>query len=157
MEIIETDVNISGRDTPSSQITEGDEGVRNAAVEPRQNYDFPPPPPPTKQSRSDIDDKFGKFEIKKLLEGDETISLVSDTWSTDVLASDSELIEQSERERERYNAQQPPPLLPLPMPPPPLVPLPGVLPGPLGVVQQVSWARILFAFYTKILSCVNIN
>lgn len=154
---METDVNISGRDTPSSQITEGDEGVRNAAVEPRQNYDFPPPPPPTKQSRSDIDDKFGKFEIKKLLEGDETISLVSDTWSTDVLASDSELIEQSERERERYNAQQPPPLLPLPMPPPPLVPLPGVLPGPLGVVQQVSWARILFAFYTKILSCVNIN
>jgi hypothetical protein len=30
--------------------------------------DFPPPPP-NKQSRSDIDDKFGKFEIKKLLEG----------------------------------------------------------------------------------------
>ncbi|XP_034234553.1 GTPase-activating protein and VPS9 domain-containing protein 1 [Thrips palmi] len=127
--------NISGRDTPSSQITEGDEGARNAAVEPRQNYDFPPPPPPTKQSRSDIDDKFGKFEIKKLLEGDETISLVSDTWSTDVLASDSELIEQSERERERYNAQHPPPLLPLSMPPP-LAPLPGVLPGPLGAAQQ---------------------
>jgi hypothetical protein len=27
--------------------------------------------------------------------GDETISLVSDTWSTDVLASDSETVEQS--------------------------------------------------------------
>lgn len=126
-------LNVLGRDTPSSQITEGDEGVRNVAVEPRQNYDFPPPPPPTKQSRSDIDDKFGKFEIKKLLEGDETISLVSDTWSTDVLASDSELIEQSER----FNAQHAPPLLPLSMPPP-LVPLPGVLPGPLGTAQQVS-------------------
>lgn len=29
--------------------------------------------------------------------GDETISLVSDTWSTDVLASDSETVEQVER------------------------------------------------------------
>lgn len=27
--------------------------------------------------------------------GDETISMVSDTWSTDVLASDSETVEQS--------------------------------------------------------------
>ncbi|KAG8225230.1 hypothetical protein J437_LFUL009800, partial [Ladona fulva] len=45
------------------------------------------------QARSDIDDKFGKFEIKKLIEGDETVSLVSDTWSTDVLASDSETVD----------------------------------------------------------------
>ncbi|XP_071447681.1 GTPase-activating protein and VPS9 domain-containing protein 1 [Hetaerina americana] len=45
------------------------------------------------QTRSDIDDKFGKFEIKKLIEGDETVSLVSDTWSTDVLASDSETVD----------------------------------------------------------------
>lgn len=52
----------------------------------------------SKQSRSDIDDKFGKFEIKKQeMLGDETKSLVSDTWSTDVLASDSETAEQSER------------------------------------------------------------
>ncbi|XP_021936373.1 receptor-mediated endocytosis protein 6 homolog isoform X2 [Zootermopsis nevadensis] len=90
--------NISGRDTPSSQITEGEEGpggvLRGPAGEPRQPLDFPPPPP-NKQSRSDIDDKFGKFEIKKLLEGDETVSMVSDTWSTDVLASDSETVEQS--------------------------------------------------------------
>ncbi|XP_052119444.1 receptor-mediated endocytosis protein 6 homolog isoform X1 [Frankliniella occidentalis] len=130
--------NISGRDTPSSQITEGDEGARNVAIEPRPNYDLPPPPPPTKQSRSDIDDKFGKFEIKKLLEGDETTSLVSDTWSTDVLASDSELIEQSDRERERErerNYAQQPPLLPLALQPP-LVPLPGILPGPPGSAQQ---------------------
>jgi hypothetical protein len=52
-------------------------------------------PPPKQHSRTDIDDKFGKFEIKKLIEGDETFSLVSDTWSTDVLASDSETVEQS--------------------------------------------------------------
>nr|CAD7264924.1 unnamed protein product [Timema shepardi] len=132
--------NISGRDTPSSQITEGDEGggmSRGPAGEPRQTLDFPHSSA-NKQSRSDIDDKFGKFEIKKLIEAatarfppnnstkettvhqelnsnespvpdlrgpvnqtshgcDETVSMVSDTWSTDVLASDSETIEQSER------------------------------------------------------------
>ncbi|XP_071573077.1 GTPase-activating protein and VPS9 domain-containing protein 1 isoform X3 [Temnothorax nylanderi] len=86
--------NISGRDTPSSQITEGDDG--RAAGEVRQ-LDLPPPNIPTKQSRSEIDDKFCKFEIKKLIEGDETVSMVSDTWSTDVLASDSEIVEQQDR------------------------------------------------------------
>lgn len=55
-----------GRDTPSSQITEGDDG--RAAGEVRQ-LDLPPPNIPTKQSRSEIDDKFCKFEIKKLIEG----------------------------------------------------------------------------------------
>lgn len=49
------------------------------------------------KARSDIQDKFCKFEIKKLNEGDETISIISDTWSTDVLASDSETIEANER------------------------------------------------------------
>lgn len=29
--------------------------------------------------------------------GDETVSMVSDTWSTDVLASDSEIVEQQDR------------------------------------------------------------
>nr|XP_033321965.1 GTPase-activating protein and VPS9 domain-containing protein 1 [Megalopta genalis] len=86
--------NISGRDTPSSQITEGDDG--RATGEARQ-LDLPPPNIPTKQSRSEIDDKFCKFEIKKLIEGDETVSMVSDTWSTDVLASDSEMVEQQEK------------------------------------------------------------
>ncbi|XP_066584150.1 GTPase-activating protein and VPS9 domain-containing protein 1 isoform X2 [Prorops nasuta] len=86
--------NISGRDTPSSQITEGDDG--RVAGEARQ-LDLPPPSISAKQSRSEIDDKFCKFEIKKLIEGDETVSMVSDTWSTDVLASDSEIVEQQER------------------------------------------------------------
>ena len=69
-----------------------------------------------KSGEPDLDEKFGKFEIKPPhrmhgrltggnissmalqpgqgnpleLQGDETISLVSDTWSTDVLASDTE-------------------------------------------------------------------
>ncbi|XP_053695142.1 receptor-mediated endocytosis protein 6 homolog [Sabethes cyaneus] len=81
--------NISGRDTPSSQITEGGGEVQQFAT-----------PQMTKilnKTRSDIEDKFCKFEIKKLIEGDETISIISDTWSTDVLASDSEAIETNER------------------------------------------------------------
>lgn len=81
--------NISGRDTPSSQVTEGD----NAQI---------PTPQMAKilnKARSDIEDKFCKFEIKKLVEGDETISIISDTWSTDVLASDSETLEPVENER----------------------------------------------------------
>ncbi|XP_058798185.1 receptor-mediated endocytosis protein 6 homolog isoform X2 [Phymastichus coffea] len=102
--------NISGRDTPSSQITEGDEG-RNG-VDNRQ-LDLTPPTISNKQqqSRSEIDDKFCKFEIKKLMEGDETISLVSDTWSTDVLASDSEFVEQQERFLVLPPVEQPPPLI----------------------------------------------
>lgn len=56
----------TGRDTPSSQITEGDEGRVAGEARP---LDLPPPNIPTKQSRSEIDDKFCKFEIKKLIEG----------------------------------------------------------------------------------------
>lgn len=111
--------NISGRDTPSSQITEGE----------ARPLDLPPPAISTKQSRSEIDDKFCKFEIKKLIEGDETISLVSDTWSTDVLGSDSEMVEQQER---------------FPFPPPPTVePLPQVpvvVQGLLDVSETASEA-----------------
>ncbi|XP_036138759.1 receptor-mediated endocytosis protein 6 homolog isoform X3 [Monomorium pharaonis] len=101
--------NISGRDTPSSQITEGDDG--RAAGEVRQ-LDLPPPNIPTKQSRSEIDDKFCKFEIKKLIEGDETVSMVSDTWSTDVLASDSEIVEQQDRILLAVPSEQVAPVLP---------------------------------------------
>ncbi|XP_039447714.1 receptor-mediated endocytosis protein 6 homolog [Culex pipiens pallens] len=81
--------NISGRDTPSSQVTEGGNEVQQFAT-----------PQMTKilnKTRSDIEDKFCKFEIKKLIEGDETISIISDTWSTDVLASDSEALEANDR------------------------------------------------------------
>ncbi|KAF7998054.1 hypothetical protein HCN44_009452 [Aphidius gifuensis] len=96
--------NISGRDTPSSQLTEGgdDNRVVVGGIDVRQ-HDLPTPTIAEKQSRSEIDDKFCKFEIKKLIEGDETISLVSDTWSTDVLGSDSEFIEV----QDRYQYSQP--------------------------------------------------
>lgn len=88
--------NISGRETPSSQVTDGD------AAGDVQNRRLPQNAPVNQatsaqakmmqQTRNDIEDKFCKFEIRKLLEGDETISIMSDTWSTDVLASDSETI-----------------------------------------------------------------
>lgn len=81
--------NISGRDTPSSQVIDGIGEV--------QQIPTPQMAKIINKARNDIEDKFCKFEIKKLIEGDETISIISDTWSTDVLASDSETIEASER------------------------------------------------------------
>lgn len=87
--------NISGRDTPSSQVCENDDRAlaesRQADVaQPQANLNL------NRQIRSEIDDKFCKFEIKKLLEGDETISIISETWSTDVLASDNETLDAGE-------------------------------------------------------------
>ncbi|CAL1292355.1 unnamed protein product [Larinioides sclopetarius] len=78
--------NVSGRDTPSSQL-EGED---------REQRPLDLVPPTNKQNQEDIEDKFGKFEIHPMMEGDETKSMVSDTWSTDVLASDSETVEQSD-------------------------------------------------------------
>ena len=88
--------NVSGRDTPSSQVTEGEEaGLRGGEENqpPRPNVPVTVP----KSAGADIEEKFGRFEIKPMIGGDETISLVSDTWSTDVLASDSETIEAADR------------------------------------------------------------
>ncbi|XP_032515524.2 receptor-mediated endocytosis protein 6 homolog isoform X2 [Danaus plexippus] len=88
--------NISGRETPSSQVTDGDPAADQAlrripANAPASQAVSVAHAKMLKQARNDIEDKFCKFEIK-LLEGDETISIMSDTWSTDVLASDSETI-----------------------------------------------------------------
>ncbi|CAH1968556.1 unnamed protein product [Acanthoscelides obtectus] len=95
--------NISGRDTPSSQVCENED---RANVEARQeNVVQPQPSNITRQIRSEIDDKFCKFEIKKLLEGDETISIISETWSTDVLASDNETIDAGDSRHERQSLQ----------------------------------------------------
>lgn len=58
--------NISGRDTPSSQVNENEE---RALPEVRQPFLAQPQPNLSKQIRSEIDDKFCKFEIKKQLEG----------------------------------------------------------------------------------------
>ncbi|KAL1501413.1 hypothetical protein ABEB36_006736 [Hypothenemus hampei] len=87
--------NISGRDTPSSQVNENEDRPQRAEDQPVQ------PTVPSnnisRQRRSEIDDKFCKFEIKRLLEGDETVSIISETWSTDVLASDTETVGDVER------------------------------------------------------------
>ncbi|XP_054720552.1 GTPase-activating protein and VPS9 domain-containing protein 1-like [Uloborus diversus] len=79
--------NVSGRDTPSSQLEEEEREQRPLDLNLA---------PTRKQNQDDIEDKFGKFEIQPMIEGDETKSMVSDTWSTDVLASDSETVEQSD-------------------------------------------------------------
>ena len=116
--------NVSGRDTPSSQVTEGEIEERGADVE--------VPPPPNQQGHGqdllrepqeennvlngnrkdpeqDIEEKFGRFDIKpevrrgrlgqlmgggagREVERDEAVSMVSDTWSTDVLSSDTETV-----------------------------------------------------------------
>ena len=58
---------------------------------------------PRKAGETDLEEKFGRFEIKppprhvraagtSSEQGDETVSMVSDTWSTDVLASDTETL-----------------------------------------------------------------
>jgi len=111
--------NVSGRNTPLSQAEEpeeenlNDEDMENDGDVAMNDEEGPNPPQPiamnlrppninnlnlngpmpnpSKQARSEIEDKFCKFEIKKMFGGDETVSLVSDTWSTDVLASDSEM------------------------------------------------------------------
>ncbi|EFX89280.1 hypothetical protein DAPPUDRAFT_303141 [Daphnia pulex] len=89
--------NVSGRDTPSSQVTEGDEGASRSGINEQRPLLMQAVPP----KPSDIDDRFGRFDVKDLILGDETRSLVSDSWSTDVLGSDSELAnETADRDRQ---------------------------------------------------------
>ncbi|RWS15868.1 GTPase-activating protein and VPS9 domain-containing protein 1-like protein [Dinothrombium tinctorium] len=104
--------NVSGRETPSSQSSQdssddgndttavGNENSARNAADPRINRDtlnaIPIQQPNRPNNREDIDGKFGKFDCKPCATIDETKSLLSDTWSTDVLASDSEALEQSE-------------------------------------------------------------
>merc|ERR1719397_2318477 len=115
--------NVSGRDTPSSQVTEGEEPARLLAAErePEEVERAPmdlmgeaasPGVPGQYQGRknpeTDMEEKFGRFEIKPEVrrgrlgqlctggrgegERDEAVSMVSDTWSTDVLGSDTETL-----------------------------------------------------------------
>ena len=113
--------NVSGRDTPSSQITEGEIEEREAAggevepqPEPRQDNMREAQEENNvlngnrKDPQQDIEEKFGRFDIKPEVrrgrlgqlmgsggregERDEAVSMVSDTWSTDVLSSDTETV-----------------------------------------------------------------
>jgi hypothetical protein len=112
--------NVSGRDTPSSQVSEVDDN----------GPDHHQPDPPVvnqhqvvpnlmerrndgvldsrrKNGEPDMEEKFGRFEIKPEVrrgrvgqlgstgaagDRDEAVSMVSDTWSTDVLSSDTETV-----------------------------------------------------------------
>ncbi|CAG2223249.1 unnamed protein product [Mytilus edulis] len=90
--------NISGRDTPPSpagSVEAPAHQLQQEAIQPIQL-----PVTVTKTNREDVTERFGKFEIKKNeFPVDETKSTVSDTWSTDVLASDSEPPEQNQFDR----------------------------------------------------------
>ena len=111
--------NVSGRDTPSSHSPNqsSQSSDEEGELEPMaaEGADAAPPaPPPSVDSgarrlnaipitqpdrpsnRDDIEDKFGKFDIKPIAAVDETKSMLSDTWSTDVLGSDSEAFEQTD-------------------------------------------------------------
>ena len=89
-------------DIYSLQVTEGDDGAARSGNNERRGplmLSTAPPKP------SDIDDRFGRFDVKDMILGDETRSLVSDSWSTDVLGSDSELVNETmdrDRQSERY-------------------------------------------------------
>jgi len=80
------------------QVTEGDDSaVRSGNNERRGPLMLSTAPP----KPSDIDDRFGRFDVKDMILGDETRSLVSDSWSTDVLGSDSELVNETmDRDRQ---------------------------------------------------------
>lgn len=102
--------NVSGRNTPSqgssdNHDNENGEGIIQGPLVDFSVVDLPDvvqkdhaamPPPiipeamPAPNSEIHIEDKFCKFDVKHELSVDETKSLLSDTWSTDVMASDCE-------------------------------------------------------------------
>ncbi|VVC30572.1 Hypothetical protein CINCED_3A019626 [Cinara cedri] len=137
--------NISGRDTPSSQVTEN-EDVANGPPMPSARIN-----PSAKQCKFDIDDKFCKFEIKSKMQGmgrDETTSsMVSDTWSMDVLASDNEILDQSDRSQ--INVQLPPPL-----PPPQAIPV-NQQSSDINETASEAWSTDVFASDTDRLAEVD--
>ncbi|XP_045465309.1 GTPase-activating protein and VPS9 domain-containing protein 1 isoform X2 [Harmonia axyridis] len=93
--------NISGRDTPSSQVNENDDRA-SSEIRQADNAQLQQQSQLSRQIRSEIDDKFCKFEIKLPGPGrDETTSLISETWSTDVLASDNEAVDANDSRTEQ--------------------------------------------------------
>ena len=82
-------------------MTEGEDGAARSVNNDRRPLLLAAAPPKS----SDIDDRFGRFDVKDMILGDETRSLVSDSWSTDVLGSDIELVndatDRSDRQSDR--------------------------------------------------------
>ena len=155
--------NVSGRDTPSSQVTEGEEPPR---LLPQQEVEDAARPDLVgedaspnmqygnrKNPETDMEEKFGRFEIKPEVrrgrlgqlggpgarEGDrdEAVSMVSDTWSTDVLGSDTETLGEPPtledllrgRPGDEFNAHRPQQQL--------QVPAGGEAMGPAGAVAHL--------------------
>lgn len=107
--------NVSGRDTPSSQVTEEDEAGQAEVAEPQvpqvvnligEDQQDNNLLSRRKNGEPDMEERFGRFEIKPEVrrrvghfgstgtagDRDEAVSMVSDTWSTDVLGSDTETL-----------------------------------------------------------------
>ena len=151
----------NGDDTDGEAAVAASSTVNGAASNvPRPNM---PPLPVTvrKQNPEGLEEKFGKFTIPphdRTTNHDETYSLVSDSWSTDVVASDNEglagdhrdigipgLLQQlvppgdGNRMRRNYSGTHPPPLPPAPQgPPPPVPPNAGLHPAGLNLPEDRS-------------------
>uniref|UniRef100_A0A6G1SMG5 Receptor-mediated endocytosis protein 6 homolog n=1 Tax=Aceria tosichella TaxID=561515 RepID=A0A6G1SMG5_9ACAR len=100
--------NVSGRNTPSQGSSDNADNIDGIGVIQGPLVDFsndlpdvvqkdiqPPARPvdqaqagPVQNAEIEIEDRFCKFDFKLELGVDETKSLLSDTWSTDVMASD---------------------------------------------------------------------
>lgn len=99
--------NVSGRNTPSQGSSDNQDNLdvmiqgplvdftndlpdvvtKDTGVEAGNDDD---PRGPVQNAEIEIEDRFCKFDVKQDLAIDETKSLLSDTWSTDVMASDCE-------------------------------------------------------------------
>lgn len=102
--------NVSGRNTPSQGSSDNADnidanGVIQGPLVDFSNADLPDvirkdktiqpperpivqPPGPVQNAEIEIEDRFCRFDVRHELGIDETKSLLSDTWSTDVMASD---------------------------------------------------------------------
>lgn len=101
--------NVSGRNTPSQGSSDSGDDLEGIIQGPLVDFsnDLPDviqkeivvqppieavPNQGAQQGDMEIEDKFCKFDVRTELGFDETKSLLSDTWSTDVMASDCEFL-----------------------------------------------------------------
>lgn len=107
--------NVSGRNTPSQASSDNnnaehiDVGIiqgplvdfsndlpdvvqKESVAQPVARANDPAPTGPAQNAELEIEDRFCKFDFKLELGVDETKSLLSDTWSTDVMASDCDFL-----------------------------------------------------------------
>lgn len=105
--------NVSGRNTPSQGSSDNADNIdgigliqgplvdfsnndlpdvvqKDTTVQGSNRQNVPPQGVQVQNADIEIDDRFCKFDVRHELGVDETKSLLSDTWSTDVMASDCE-------------------------------------------------------------------